>query len=105
MPAGLAWLLPSFGIVAFLAGSVLWIAASRSKTTIETLEKNNSALNDRVAVLEAADARKDAEIAALKTANDVLTRTVNSSDKIAELLALIVKNHTELMRVMEANRP
>lgn len=88
------WIPTAIGIVLFLGAATVYLRGSKDKGTIETLSRNNDALTERVAILEASDAAKDKEITALKAANLVLQNTVNSSDLIKDLKGALLESLT-----------
>lgn len=88
----LEWLPAAVAVVVFLGAALVYLRGSKDKGTIETLSRNNAALNERVQVLEneavthkAEDAKNVARIAALEQEKSVLESVANSSEKIAQL--------------------
>lgn len=92
-------------VVAALAGLASLVAIAKAnfaKTTIVTLKENNSALSDRVELLEGENARREQEnaqqrlrIAALEHENDTLKTYVSGTEAIRELaLSLAASDRT-----------
>lgn len=97
------WLPVAVAVVLFLGSTVVYLRGAKDKGTIETLNRSNAALTERVKVLEdaevvriAADKAKDSRIESLESANTVLQNTVNSSELIIALHADIKTMHTDL---------
>jgi hypothetical protein len=92
------WLLPAIGLVLFLGSATVYLRGSKDKGTIETLQRSNAALTERVAILEP-------QVEALTRANEVLQRTVNSADLIVDLktqvLQALADHHNAAMTEME----
>lgn len=95
------WIPTAIGIVLFLGTAIVYLRGSKDKGTIATLTRNNAALSERVAILEASDLAKATQIKALTTANMVLRNTVNSSELIADLRRDLNDHHHAAMEGLE----
>lgn len=96
-----SWLPTGVGVVLFLGAATVYLRGSRDKGTIETLTRNNAALDERVRILETSEAANKLQIAALTQANRVLTNTVNSSELIIGLRADLEAHHVAAMEGLE----
>ena len=74
-----------FGIVVFLGAAVVYLRGSKDRGTIETLERNNSALNERVGILERDNAEFRARVDSLERENASLLAQRPSADVLAEI--------------------
>jgi hypothetical protein len=90
LPPVIQWLLFAITFVTFVGAATVYLRGSRDKGTIETLQRNNEALTQRVGILEgdvalrkAADLVKDERIRVLET-------LANSGDKIDALSVAVV---------------
>lgn len=92
-----SWLPTAVAVVVFLGAATIYLRGSKDKGTIETLTRNNAALDERVKILEASEASNKVEIEALKQTNRVLTNTVNSSELILGLQADLKAHHEAAM--------
>lgn len=95
------WIPTAIGIVLFLGAATVYLRGSKDKGTIETLNRNNAALTERVGILEASDLAKKAQIEALTSANLVLQNTVNSSELIGDLRQDLSSHHEAAMQGLE----
>lgn len=100
-----SWLPAGAAVVLFLGSATVYLRGSRDKGTIDTLTRNNAALDERVKILEASEVANKARIDALTHANKVLTNTVNSSELIiafqSKVLDAIDNHHAAAMEGME----
>lgn len=71
--------------VSFVGSAVVFLRGSADKGTIDTLERNNQALSERVGILESNEARLSARVALLERENTALL----SQRPSAEVLAVI----------------
>lgn len=84
------------GLVLVVATVVAYFRASLAKATIETLKDSNSALTDRVAILEAEQERQKVRTESLERENATLREAVSGKADVAEILALITHHHNEV---------
>lgn len=96
-----SWLPAGAAVVLFLGAATVYLRGSRDKGTIDTLTRNNAALDERVKILEASDLVKQGKIDALTQANQVLTNTVNSSELIKALKVDLANHHAAAMTGVE----
>lgn len=92
MPGWLGALGSALGFVVFLGAVVVYLRGSKDKGTIETLERNNQALTERVGLLEASELRHvaneaalEARVGVLETEKATLQAQRPSAEKIVEI--------------------
>ncbi len=98
----------AIAVTVFLGSAVVFLRGSRDQGTIATLQRSNSALTERVNVLEA-DAARDvierdrlvARVDALEHENQTLRNVRPSAEVIAEVAERLV-SHDEATRTMLA---
>lgn len=78
----LKWLPTAIALVLFLGAAVVYLRGSRDKGTIDTLERNNKALTERVTILVGECREDHQKIEGQAQTIEVLTNTVNSSELI-----------------------
>lgn len=92
----LDWLPTAVAVVLFLGAAAVYLRGSKDKGTIETLERNNRALAERIDILES-EAREDharraidhERIRSLEQKNKVLEGIANSSELITAQTGLL----------------
>lgn len=108
MPDVLQWLGGLVALVLFLGAVVVYLRGSKDKGTIETLERNNTALNERVALLEENEKRTTREHAiekkaltdrvdALERENEVLRDVIGAKDEVAAMRGRLDEHHAAAM--------
>lgn len=76
-------------VVTFVGSAVVFLRGSADKGTIETLERSNHALIERVGLLEANEARLTARVDSLERENSSLIAQRPSADAIAAIDAKV----------------
>ena len=95
-----AWLPTAVAVVIFLGAATVYLRGSKDKGTIETLERNNAALTERVTILETSVKEKGDRIEILEREKDVLQSVANSSEEIADLRMALDNHHAQAMAGM-----
>ena len=86
MPPWLGLISVIVGAVVFLGSVVVYFKGSADKGTIETLERNNAALAERVDLLEKSEGRLLSRVSALERENTSLLAQRPSAEVIAQML-------------------
>lgn len=91
-------------ILVFLGVVVVYLRGSKDKGTIDTLKRNNDALDHRVEILEAEIQRatQSAQLAneraaALESENEVLRQIPGAADAVHSLETALAEHHGEAM--------
>lgn len=85
MPVWLSGLAAAVVIVGFLGAAVVFLRGSKDKGTIDTLERSNHALTERVSVLESSETRLTARVSALEKENVALAAQRPSAEVLTEI--------------------
>lgn len=93
----LTWLPLLITTVVFLGAASVYLKGSRDKGTIETLSRNNDALQERVVLLERSETELKTRVSALEGENEVLKGVVTSSTEIAALQVALDLHHKQAM--------
>lgn len=105
MGVDLVTLLPFlFTIATAAAAAVAYFRASYAKATIETLEKNNSALTDRVTILERDLAAANVKVAAVEQENVLLRTLVPAEETLGVILVTLQELHAQHRDMLEILR-
>lgn len=75
------------GLVLFLGAVAVFLAGSRDKGTIESLQRSNAALETELAITNSKCAALETRVKALETENEVLLASVSHSEEIRQLQA------------------
>lgn len=108
----LDWLPTAVAVVLFLGAATVYLRGSRDKGTIATLTASNTALAERVGLLELDKTTLTTRVQVLEQANSVLEGVANSSAEIAsfraemttaaaELVGALGEHHTEAMERLD----
>lgn len=103
----------AFTILGLLASAVAYFEVTRRRHTAETLRENNKDLTDRVDILEDKNAALEKDLATAKGTILVLRETVTQAAAVnalqertnanhQEIMALLVSNHSEVMKALGA---
>ena len=85
MPAWLGTIGGLVGLVVFFGAVVVYLRGSKDKGTIETLERSNHALTERVGLLEKDNGEMKARIGSLERENAALLAQRPSAEVLAEM--------------------
>lgn len=85
MPAWLGTISLLVGITIFLGSVVVYLRGSKDKGTIETLERNNKALDERVGILERENSDLKARVGSLERENTSLLAQRPSAEVLDEI--------------------
>lgn len=106
MPNIMSWLTTGIAVVGFLAAATVYLRGARDKGTIETLQRNNQALLERVDIqadkileLERTGVQCNEKIEAQATTIEVLQNTTNSR----ELILQIAEDNKRLIAAVQEN--
>lgn len=106
MPTVLSWLTTGIAVVGFLAAATVYLRGARDKGTIETLQRNNQALLERVDIqadkileLERTGVQCNEKIEAQLKTIEVLQNTTNSR----ELILQIAEDNKRLIAAVQEN--
>lgn len=104
MGAVLSLIVTIFAVAGGLGGAIGILTASRQKSTVETLAKDNDALRGRVQTLESTEQECQKRLGHLEAANRMLTETVTSAAKVDALATVVAANHSELTTLLRGTR-
>lgn len=93
----LSWIPLAISVVLFLGATAAYLRGSRDKGTIDTLTRNNTALAERVGLLERAESILTTRVGTLERENSVLRDIVTSAQAISDLTFALTAHHTESM--------
>lgn len=99
----LDWLPSAVAVVVFLGAATVYLRGSRDKGTIATLTANNTALAQRVDLLEQEKRALTTRVEAVEQANAVLEGVANSSDAIAAFRGEMVGAITTLVSSLDTH--
>jgi hypothetical protein len=105
MPPWLSWLLGAIVVVGFLGSVTIYLRGSKDAGTIQTLERSNQALNERVAILEANESRLSARVTLLEHENAELHAQRPSAEMLVEMRSLLEQHVEELRHHDMETRP
>jgi len=90
--------------VTFIGSAVVFLRGSADAGTIKTLEKNNTALTDRVGILEKENAEMKARLALLERENIDLRGQRPSAEVLVEIRSGLTSYHDELTDYIDKQR-
>jgi cell division septum initiation protein DivIVA len=97
MPTVLSWLTTGIAVVGFLAAATVYLRGARDKGTIETLQRNNQALLERVDI-------QAAKIIELENSGNTCNEKIEAQIKTIEVLQNTTNSRELILQIAEDNK-